>query len=107
MEFEIVWWDSITLEAINLIAGFILFLIAIYARQKFSFAIFRLGWNFIALSGLTKVIASSFRIYYTYYEMCELIPYGRALLVIGRILTVVGVYFLAITAINLWGDHEI
>lgn len=101
---SILAWDGVTVEAINLIAGFTLFLIAIYARQKFSFAIFRLGWNLIALSGLIKVIASSFRIYYTYYEIYELIPFGRVLLVVGRILTVVGVYFLASAAIKLWGE---
>ncbi|MDY6965925.1 MAG: hypothetical protein SVM80_08160 [Halobacteriota archaeon] len=97
-------WDGVAVEAINLIAGLLLLLIAIYARQKFNFSIFRLGWNFIALSGIVKVIASSFRIYYAYYELYELIPYGRALLVVGRILTVIGVYLLASAAIKLWGE---
>jgi len=97
-------WNSVSIEAVNLVAGFILFLIAIYARKKFTFSIFKLGWTLIALSGIVKVIASVYRMYYAYYEIYELIPPGRALLVIGRILTVLGVYLLASAAIELWGD---
>jgi len=101
---QLLAWDGVAVEVINLVAGLVLFLIAIYARNKFEFRIFRLGWSFIAISGIIKVISSSFRIYYSYYELHEYVPYGRALLVIGRVMTVIGVYLLASAAIDLWGD---
>ena len=101
---DILAWDGVVVEVVNLAAGLSLFLIAIYARNKFEFRIFRVGWSFIALSGLVKVFASSFRVYYSYYELYDYIPYGRSLLVLGRVLTVIGVYLLATAAIDLWGD---
>ncbi len=99
--------DSATVvELVNLVAGILMLAVAIYARRKFRFAVFKLGWDIIAASGAIRVVGSLFRAYYTYTDSLELIPWGRAFLVVGRVVLVVGIYVLAIAAIKLWGKER-
>ncbi|MGB2729030.1 MAG: hypothetical protein WBD09_11300 [Halobacteriota archaeon] len=98
--------DSATVvELVNLVTGILILAVAIYAQRKFRFAIFTLGWDIIAASGAIRVIGSLFRAYYTYIDSYELIPWGRAFLVVGRIVLVIGIYVLAIAGIKLWGEE--
>lgn len=97
--------DSSTLaEVVNLVAGILIFGVAIYARMKFRFAVFKLGWDIIATSGAIRVVGSFFRAYYTYIGSYSL-TWGRAFLVVGRVVLVIGIYVLAIAAIKLWGEE--
>lgn len=98
--------DSATVvELVNLVTGILILAVAIYAQRKFRFVIFKLGWDIIAASGAIRVIGSLFRAYYTYIDSYELIPWGRAFLVVGRIVLVIGIYVLAIAGIKLWGEE--
>jgi hypothetical protein len=97
--------DSATaVELVNFAAGVLLLAVAIYAQKKFRFAIFKLGWALIAVSGAIGVIGSLFRAYYTYADLLELIPWGRAFLVVGRAILVIGIYVLAVAGLKLWGE---
>jgi len=100
--------DSATVvELVNFAAGILILAVAIYAQRKFHFVIFRLGWGIIAASGAIGVAGSLFRAYYTYipglYE--ELVPWGRAFLVVGRVSLVIGIYLLAVAALKIWGEE--
>ena len=49
--------DSATaVELVNFAAGVLLLAVAIYAQKKFRFAIFKLGWGIIGVSGAIGVI---------------------------------------------------
>lgn len=100
--------DSATaVELVDMVAGFLILAVAIYAQRKFRFVIFKFGWDIIAVSGAIRVAGSLFRAYYTYipglYE--ELVPWGRAFLVVGRVVLVIGIYVLAVTGLKLWGEE--
>jgi hypothetical protein len=98
--------DSATVvELVNLVVGILILAVAIYAQKKFRFVIFKLGWDIIAASGAIRVVGSLFRAYYTYIDSYELIPWGRAFLVLGRIVLVIGIYVLAIAGLKLWGEE--
>jgi hypothetical protein len=100
--------DSATaLELVNLIAGILIAGVAIYACRIFHFAIFKRGWCIVAASGVLMVIGSLFRAYYTYTGLYgELVPWGRAFLVVGRVVLVIGIYVLAVAGIKLWGEER-
>ena len=98
--------DSATVvEMVNLVTGILILAVAIYAQKRFRFAIFKLGWDIIAASGAISVIGSLFRAYYTYTDSLELIPWGRAFLVVGGVVLVIGIYVLAMAGIKLWGEE--
>jgi len=98
--------DSATVvELVNLVTGILILAVAIYAQRKFRFPIFKLGWDIIAASGAIRVAGSLFRAYYTYADLLELIPWGRAFLVIGRVVLVIGIYVLAVAGLKLWGEE--
>ncbi len=98
--------DSATVvELVNFVVGILILAVAIYAQKKFRFVIFKLGWDIIAASGAIRVVGSLFRAYYTYIDSYELIPWGRAFLVVGRIVLVIGIYVLAIAGLKLWGEE--
>jgi len=100
--------DSATIvELVNFVAGILISTVAIYAQRKFHFVIFRLGWGIIAASGLIGVVGSLFRAYYTYASLYEeLVPWGRAFLVVSRVTLVIGIYLLAAAALKIWGGEE-
>ena len=98
--------DSATaVELVDMVAGFLILGVAIYAQRKFRFPVFKLGWDIIAASGAIRVAGSLFRAYYTYIDSYELIPWGRAFLVAGRVVLVIGIYALAIASVSLWGEE--
>lgn len=98
--------DSATVvELVNLITGVLILAVAIYAQRQFRFVIFKFGWAIIAVSGAIRVAGSLFRAYYTYADLLELIPWGRAFLVVGRVVLVIGIYVLAIAGLKLWGEE--
>jgi len=99
--------DSATaVELVDLAAGFLILAVAIYAQRKFRFPVFKLGWDIIAASGAISVAGSLFRAYYTYADLFELIPWGRAFLVVGRVTLVIGIYVLAVAGVKLWGEER-
>jgi len=98
--------DSATImELVNLVTGILILAVAIYAQKKFRFTIFKLGWAIIAVSGAIGVIVSLFRAYYTYADLLELIPWGRAFLVVCGAILVIGIYVLAVAGLKLWGEE--
>ncbi|MEA2032052.1 MAG: hypothetical protein U9N41_00525 [Euryarchaeota archaeon] len=92
-------------ELADLVAGILILAVAIYAQRKFRFVIFKSGWDIMAASGAISVAGSLFRAYYTYVDSYELIPWGRAFLVVGRVVLVIGIYVLAVAGIKLWGEE--
>ena len=51
--------DSATaVELVDMVAGFLILAVAIYAQRKFRFPIFKLGWDIIAASGAIRVAGS-------------------------------------------------
>ncbi len=102
---------AILMEEFNLATGIFIMLLAIYARRKFRFVIFKSGWDVVALSGAIATAASVFRIYYTYAGLYDepflfmtFIAWGRALLVTSHLVLMAGIYILALTGIKLWGE---
>lgn len=98
--------DSATaVELVDMVAAVLILAVAIYAQRKFRFPIFKLGWDIIAASGAISIAGSLFRAYYTYADLFELIPWGRAFLVVGRVVLVIGIYVLAVAGLKLWGEE--
>ncbi len=97
--------SATVLELVDLAAGILIAVFAIHAGRKFQFVIFRHGWNVVAGSGILMALSSLFRAYYTYASMYELIPWGRAMLVVCRLTLVAGIYMLARAALRLWAEE--
>lgn len=98
--------DSATvLELVNLVTGIIIAVMAIYAQNKINFAIFKRGFSIIAVSGIIMAVIAPYRAYYTYMGLYELIPIGRAGLVIARIVLIIGLFVLGKAAISIYGEE--
>lgn len=99
--------DSATaVELVNLVAGIFILAVAIYVQRKSNLAIFNRGLYIIAASGAIRVVGSLFRAYYTYTDSLELIPWGRAFLVVGRIVLVIGLYVFAMAVLKICGEER-
>ncbi len=99
--------DSATaVELVNMVAGIFILGMAIYVQRKSNLAIFNRGLDIIAASGAISVVGSLFRAYYTYIESYELIPWGRAFLVVGRIVLVIGLYVFAMAVLKICSEER-
>ncbi len=99
--------DSATaVELVNLVAGIFILAVAIYVKRKANLAIFNRGLDIIAASGAIRVVGSLFRAYYTYTDSLELIPWGRAFLVVGRVVLVIGLYVFAMAVLKICSEER-
>jgi hypothetical protein len=99
--------DSATAEElVNLILGILILYIAIRAQRKFNFSILKRGFDIIAVSGGLMALSSSFGAYYTYMGSYELIPLGRAFLVVALIMLIGGLYTVGSAALKICGEEE-
>ncbi len=99
--------DSATaVELVNMVAGIFILGMAIYVQRKSNLAIFNRGLDIIAASGAIGVVGSLFRAYYTYIESYELIPWGRAFLVVGRVVLVIGLYVFAMAVLKICSEER-
>lgn len=97
--------DSATaVELVNLVAGIFILAVAIYVQRKSNLAVFKRGLYIIAASGAIRVVGSLFRAYYTYTGLLELISWGRAFLVVGRVVLVIGLYVFAMAVLKICGE---
>ena len=97
--------DSATaIELVNLVAGILIAGVALHACKKFNFAILRRGCFTIAASGALMAVSSGFRAYYTYADLLELIPWGRAFLTAARITLLIGLSVFVLSALKIWGE---
>jgi ABC-type Co2+ transport system permease subunit len=98
--------DSATaVELVDMVAGILISVVALHACKKFNFAILRRGCFTIAVSGALMAVSSGFRAYYTYADLLELIPWGRAFLTAARITLLIGIGIFVLSALKIWGEE--
>ncbi|HUV79935.1 MAG: hypothetical protein JJE19_06270 [Methanosarcinales archaeon] len=100
--------DSATaVEFVNMVMGIIIFSMAIAAQKKINLTILKRGFTIIAISGLMMAAIAPYRAYYTYADLYELIPIGRALLALTRVILIVGLYLVGKGIISICGEEKI
>lgn len=93
------------IELLNLVMGICIVIISFYAYKQFSIHIFRQGWFIVSLSGVTIVLGSVLRAYYSYFDLySEWAWLGRIFILVHLFFLVIGIYLLAMTAVKMWGD---
>lgn len=96
--------DATMMEFAILILGILMMYMAIRAQKKFNFAILKRGFDILAVSGGLMALSSSFT-YWTYMGSYELIPLGRAFLVVALIMLVGGLYLVGSAALKMCGEE--
>lgn len=100
--------DSATIvEFVNMVTGILIFSMAIAAQKKINLAILKRGFKIIAVSGAMMAAIAPYRAYYTYADLYELIPIGRAFLAVARVILIIGLFVVGKAVISICGEEKI